>query len=204
MKIAVIGNGNVGNALALRFAGAGHAVCIGVRRHEDPEVKKLEAIQHVRVVSIGDAAAASEVIVVATPAHIAVDLAPQLGNLHGKVLIDATNSIRTKPEPYATAFEAFKALTQAECMKCFNTTGFENMQNPFYDNVPIDLFMAGSSARGKEVTRTLALSAGFGECYDFGGDDKVALLEQFALAWINLAIMQGHGRNIAFKLLKRW
>jgi len=49
----------------------------------------------------------------------------------------------------------------------------------------------------------LANDIGFGKCYDFGGDDKVELLEKFALSWINIAIMQGHGRNLAFKLLKR-
>jgi predicted dinucleotide-binding enzyme len=203
MKIAVIGNGNVGNALAMRIGNAGHTVTLGVRKPDDPEIKKIEVFPNIRVADIRTAADRSDVIVVATPAHVAISVAEQLGPLAGKVLIDATNAVRQRPEPYATAFDAFKALTQAECMKCFNTTGVENMQNPFYNNVPIDLFMSGSSAKGKQVTRELALSAGFGECYDFGGDDKVALQEQFALAWINLAIMQGHGRNIAFKLLKR-
>ncbi|HEX2898450.1 MAG TPA: NAD(P)-binding domain-containing protein [Bacteroidia bacterium] len=203
MKIAVIGNGNVGNALAMRFGNAGHAVAIGVRNPNDAELKKIEVFPNIRLATVQEAALGAEVIVVATPAHVAVELAAQLGSMEGKILVDATNAVRQRPEPYATAFDAFKALTQAECMKCFNTTGFENMQNPFYNNVAIDLFMAGSSLRGKQVVRELALSAGFGECYDFGGDDKVALQEQFAMAWINLAIMQGHGRNIAFKLLKR-
>jgi hypothetical protein len=31
----------------------------------------------------------------------------------------------------------------------------------------------------------------------------VELLEQFALSWINLAIMQGRGRNMAFRLVRR-
>lgn len=67
----------------------------------------------------------------------------------------------------------------------------------------LDMFMAGNSMTGKTITRALAMDMGFAECYDFGGDDKVPLLEQFALAWINLAIMQGNGKNIAFKILKR-
>ncbi|MFN8393214.1 MAG: NAD(P)-binding domain-containing protein [Bacteroidia bacterium] len=204
MKIAVIGNGNVGNALALRFANtAGHQVVIGVRKPDDPEIKKVEVFPNIRVADIATAAAGADVILVATPAHVAVSLAEQLPPLDGKILIDATNAVRQKPDPYPTAFHAFQALTKATCVKAFNTTGFENMQNPFYNNVPIDLFMAGNDKAAKEVTRQLALSAGFGECYDFGGDDKVVLLEQFALSWINLAIMQGHGRGIAFKLLKR-
>ena len=40
-------------------------------------------------------------------------------------------------------------------------------------------------------------------CYDFGGSDRVELLEKFAFSWINLAIMQGVGRNMAFKVVKR-
>ena len=39
--------------------------------------------------------------------------------------------------------------------------------------------------------------------FDFGKSDKVELLEKFALSWINLAIMQGHGRNMAFRVVKR-
>jgi hypothetical protein len=49
----------------------------------------------------------------------------------------------------------------------------------------------------------LALDIGFASCIDFGKADKVELLEKFALAWINLAIMQGHGRGMAFKIVKR-
>ncbi|MFN5237470.1 MAG: NADPH-dependent F420 reductase, partial [Bacteroidota bacterium] len=55
----------------------------------------------------------------------------------------------------------------------------------------------------KETARKLATDAGFADCIDFGGSDKVVLLEQFAMAWINLAIMQGMGRDIAFRLVRR-
>lgn len=37
----------------------------------------------------------------------------------------------------------------------------------------------------------------------FSKGDKVELLEKFALSWINLAIFQGHGRNLAFKVIRR-
>jgi hypothetical protein len=36
-----------------------------------------------------------------------------------------------------------------------------------------------------------------------GGSEQVELLEKFALSWINLAIMQGHGRGIGFKVVRR-
>jgi predicted dinucleotide-binding enzyme len=77
------------------------------------------------------------------------------------------------------------------------------MLNPNYNGVAIDMFMAGDSEKAKSVATQLSLDAGFGSCIDFGKSDKVELLEKFALSWINLAIMQGHGRNMAFKVLKR-
>ena len=77
------------------------------------------------------------------------------------------------------------------------------MLNPTYNGVAIDMFMAGDSEKGKSVAKQLALDCGFGTCIDFGKSDKVELLEQFALSWINLAIMQAQGRNIAFKVVRR-
>jgi hypothetical protein len=53
------------------------------------------------------------------------------------------------------------------------------------------------------VAEQLAKDLGFENVYNFGGSDKFQLLEQFAQSWINLAIMQGYGRSIAFKILKR-
>ncbi|MDZ7650630.1 MAG: hypothetical protein U5K54_27760 [Cytophagales bacterium] len=41
-------------------------------------------------------------------------------------------------------------------VKCFNTTGFNNMMNPVYNGTAIDLFVAGDSARGKEAAIQLA------------------------------------------------
>lgn len=66
-----------------------------------------------------------------------------------------------------------------------------------------DMFMAGDSTKAKAVAAQLAEDLGFAECYDFGGDDKISLLKQLAMAWVNLAIFQKMGRNIAFKILKR-
>lgn len=203
MKIAIIGTGNVGGALAASWARAGHQILLGVRDTAQFKGEALLANPNTSVHSIEDAVASAEVILVATPPQIAEELVQQFGQVAGKVIIDSTNAVRTKPEHYATAFHAFEALTQAEVVKCFNTTGFENMQNPDYGHTKLDLFMAGNSARAKEVAVHLAKDAGFEHCYDFGGSDRVELLEKFALSWINLAIFQGMGRDIGFKLVRR-
>lgn len=203
MHIAIIGTGNVGGALATQWSKAGHGIHLGVRDTGSFKGETLLQNAHTSVHPIAEAAALSEVILVATPPQTALALAAQLGPLEGKVLIDASNAVRSRPEPYPTAYHAFADRTRAGVVKCFNTTGFENMLNPDYGSVQLDMFMAGDDVQAKAVAAQLAKDAGFADCIDFGGADRVQLLEQFALAWINLAIFQGMGRDIGFKLVHR-
>jgi len=204
MHIAIIGTGNVGGALAENWAKAGHRIHLGVRDLDNFKGKELLELPNISAHSIADAVAASEVVLIAATPPAIFSIVEQMGDAEGKIILDAMNSVRSGPEPFANTFDALKALTKdAQIVKCFNTTGFENMRDPMYPGGALDMFMAGSSEKGKQVARQLALDAGFAECWDFGGDDKAALLEQFALCWINLAIMQGQGRGIGFKVLRR-
>jgi 8-hydroxy-5-deazaflavin:NADPH oxidoreductase len=204
MIIAIIGTGNVGSALAVLWIKAGHTILIGAKLPlSEKSLKLATQIGEDRFTSIENAVRQSEVVLIATPPTAIFDIIEQMGDLSSKVVIDATNSIMKSPEPYKTVLHCLAEKTNAELVKCFNTTGFENMLNPVYNDVGIDMFMAGDSEKAKAVARQLALDCGFADCIDFGKADKVELLEKFALSWINLAIMQGHGRNIAFKLLRR-
>ncbi|MCI0494557.1 NAD(P)-binding domain-containing protein [candidate division KSB1 bacterium] len=205
MKIAIIGSGNVGGALARGLAKAGHQILLAVRNLEDEKVKRLlHQHKNISAHQVSDAVAAAEVVIVATPVTAVTFIAKSLGDVKDKVIIDATNAVFVKSEPYQNGVAALLDLTNSKhVVKCFNSTGFENMENPIYHGMGIDMFVAGDSVKGKEVACQLAKDLGFAECYDFGGTDKVNLLEQFALAWINLAIMQKQGRDIAFKILRR-
>lgn len=205
MKIAVIGAGRVGGVLAKKFAAAGNDVFLGIREPASGKGKALEQLSaKISSWGIEEAVNKTDVVLFATPPDAAVALAKQIPRLRDKIIIDATNSVFKKPEPYRNAFEGIKKETGADhIVKCFNSTGFENMENTQYNDLRIDMFAAGSSIKAKETALLLSKQAGFQECYDFGGDDKVELLEQLAMCWINLAIIQKHGRNIAFKILKR-
>lgn len=210
MNITVIGYGNVGGTLARRWAEAGHTVTIGAREPRSPAMeaflKSSPKVQQAQ--PILQACSHAQAILVAIPSSACVPLAQKLAAGSGigqAVLIDATNSVRAKPEPYPHAYAAFEALLPgAALVKCFNTTGFENMADPHYGpQLAADMFMAGDSPRAKEVAQQLALDLGFAACHDFGTSKQVSLLEQFAMAWINLAIVQQQGRGIMFKLHKR-
>ncbi|WP_111669767.1 NADPH-dependent F420 reductase [Algoriphagus litoralis] len=205
MKIAIIGTGNVGGALATQWAKAGHEIHLGVKDLSNFKGKELLKNPNTQVFPIIEAIQKSDIILMATPAPAAVEVTKSLGDTTGKIIIDSMNIVMGRgPVGFKTTAEAILAHTQTtDVVKCFNTTGFNNMQNPKYGETDLDSFVAGDSKSAKEVTKQLAKDAGFGECYDIGGNDKFELMEQFAWFWINLAMVQGQGREIGFKLLKR-
>jgi 8-hydroxy-5-deazaflavin:NADPH oxidoreductase len=205
MKIAIIGTGNVGGALATKWAQAGHEINLGVKDSSNFKGKELLHNPNTNLFSVEKAVEISEVILIATPATAAVEVAKSLGDTSGKIIIDSMNIVMGRgPVGFKTTSEAILANTQTQdVVKCFNTTGFNNMKNPQYGDSTLDLFVAGDSEKGKATAIQLAKDAGFETCYSIGGNDKFEMLEQFAFFWINLAMIQGQGREIGFKLLKR-
>lgn len=206
MIIAIIGSGNVGGALAQRFIEAGHTVLVGTRFPlSEKSIKLATKISEDRFNTLAGAVAQAEVVVLATPAMKAIEVTQELGDTTGKVIIDTMNMVRGMgPSDFSNTTDAILANTATrDVVKCFNTTGFENLLNPHYGEQSIDMFVAGDSARGKAIAIQLAKEIGFAECHDLGGNNNFTLLEQLALNWINLAIFQGYGRGMAFKVLKR-
>lgn len=206
MKIAIIGSGNVGGALAQKFIKAGHNVLVGAKFPlSEKSIKLATQIGEDRFTSVESAVKQCEVVVLAIPAPMAAEVAQSLGDTTGKVIIDTMNIVMGRgPAGFSNTTDAILANTATkDVVKCFNTTGFNNMLDTHYGDYAIDAFVAGDSEKGKEVATKLALDAGFGVCYDIGGNDKFQLMEQFAFFWINLAMFKGQGRDIGFKLLKR-
>jgi 8-hydroxy-5-deazaflavin:NADPH oxidoreductase len=204
MKITIIGSGNLGSALARGWRRAGHEVMFGVRNASDFKGGYSEKSKDVKAELIPQAAAWADVLVLAAVPLAIHDIAEAIGDVSNKIIINAMNSVRAKPEPFSNTTEAILKLTNCkDVVKCFNTTGAENVANPVYPGSGIDMFYAGDSERAKKIAEQLAKELGFENVYNFGGSDKFNLLEQFALGWINLAMMQGYGRSIAFKVLKR-
>ena len=205
MNITIVGPGNVGGSLAVAFLKAGHSVLFGVK---DKNIyfkgKELADQFGFSYLNIDEAVSKSEIIVISVPAQFAADVAKGLGNVSDKIIIDTMNSAFIKPGLYNNTADAI--LANCNCtnvVKCFNTTGFENLADPIYKGEGIDMFMAGSSVKAKKIAQQLSKEIGFANCFDFGGNENFYALEQLAFAWINLAILQKHGRDLAFKLIKR-
>lgn len=204
MKIAIIGSGNVGGTLATKWVNVGHKIVLGARDVNNFKGQALLNNPNTEVMSIAESVKSSEVILIATPAPMAIEVAKSLGDTTGKIIIDSMNVVMGRgPAGFTNTADAILANTSTnDVVKCFNTTGFNNMENTIYNGVAIDMFTCGDSNKGKEVAGQLATDAGFAECYDIGGNDKFELIEQFAWFWINLA-MKGQNREFAFKILKR-
>lgn len=197
MEIAIIGAGNVGNALGEGWTKAGHHVVYGVRKPDG-----------VDRISVQEAAAHAQVVVLSVPWSAAQEAVQSAGNLAGKVLIDATNPL--KPDlsglelgTNTSAAEKIQGWAPAaSVVKAFNTIGFNIMQNAgFPDGKPV-LFYCGDEAHAKQVVHQLAEDLGFAP-QDAGPLTQARLLEPFAMLWISLAYQAGLGRDIAFKLMKR-
>ncbi|MCB0490143.1 MAG: NAD(P)-binding domain-containing protein [Cyclobacteriaceae bacterium] len=204
MNISIIGTGNVGSSLAQGWLKSGHKVAFGVRDPHTFGGGKLPGLSTVQAKTVEEATEGADVIVISAVPQAVHEIASSLGDVSSKIIIDTMNSVRVKPDPYNNTTEALVALTNCkDIVKCFNTTGAENMANPNYGIMRIDMFYAGDSAKAKETAAQLAKDLGFENVYDFGGSDKFQLMEHFAMSWINLAIMQGYGRDFAFKIVKR-
>ncbi len=209
MRIAIIGTGNVGRALGDGWARKGHTIIFGSRHPDEQKAQQLLTTigMHGRVALPDVAVAEAEVVVLAVPGTAVASTIPTLGNLTGKILIDATNPIAPGLQlavgHTTSGAEQVAALAPgAHVVKAFNTTGAENMANPIYHGEPVTMFICGDDAAAKTAVTQLAQDLGF-DVADVGGLNKARLLEPLALVWISLAIQQGMGRHIAFKLVHR-
>lgn len=201
MTITIIGAGNIGGTLAEKWKAAGHDILIGARNPKDAETLTWAQDIGAGVLPIPEAMNSAQAVLIATPGKVVADLAASLGSaLSGKLVMDATNM--AGPLGTAPGFDALKRAG-GDVVKVFNCTGWENLADVRYGDQVADMFMAGGSEAAKSTVRDLAKAVGFPECYDLGADDKVPILEGFALVWIDLAIFQKMGRGMAFKLLRR-
>jgi NADPH-dependent F420 reductase len=210
MKIGIIGAGNVGGALGTRWAQGGHEVIFGSRNPDSAPIAELlaQAGSKTRAGSVPDAVTASDIVLLATPWPATQSALAGAGDLSGKVLIDATNPLRPTLDGLelgtttSGAEQVAKWAPGAKVVKAFNTVGSNLMADAHFGGEPPVLFYCGDDAEAKRTVGALAGELGF-EAVDAGPLTQARLLEPFALLWISLALVQGHGRDIAFRLLRR-
>lgn len=204
MQIAIIGAGNVGQALGKGWTKRGHQVRYGVRNPADPKHGGLDAAVP------ADAAAGADAIVLSLPWPATESAVRGLGNLAGRTIIDCTNPLGMTPDGlglvvgHTTSGGEMVAnwASGAAVFKAFNTTGYNNMADLSGYAVPPVMFVAGDDAAKKPGVLGLARDLGF-EAVDAGPLRAARLLEPYAMLWIDQALNRGAGRDFAFALVRR-
>ena len=205
MKIGVIGAGNVGTALGRSLAAAGHEVIYGLRPGSLPS----EDTTHERAstASVREAIAASDVLLLATPWAKTEAALTEAGDLGGRPLLDATNPIGAGMAlTHAGQDSGGEAVQRwaksARVVKIFNTTGRENMLSPRFGEQRALMLACSDDSEALDIAVRLASDIGF-EALPLGPLKNARILEPFGRVWIELALVRGQGRGIAFGLLRR-
>lgn len=209
-KIAVIGAGNVGGNLGATLSKAGLPVKFGLKDPSKGAADLLARCKDATVADVSSAAAWGDVVFLAVPGNVAVDVARSLAKqLEGKVVVDCNNPVGWKDGPVWTppsegslAAAIAKAAPGARVVKGFNTFGAEFHADPKHAGVPAEVFVAGDDANAKTTLTEVAGKAGY-RVIDAGPMRNAAVLENLAVLWIHLATVGGHGRNFTFVMHER-
>jgi predicted dinucleotide-binding enzyme len=194
MDVAVIGMGNVGGAIGRAVARAGHRVWFG-SRHPDGD---QGAADPATVVTIGEAIAAADVVILTIPGTAVAALLTEHGAaLAGKLVVDAANRIGG-PGPSHNVQTVAELAPDARYARAFNTLGWENFDRPQFGDVTADLFFCAAAA-DRATVETLISAVGLNPIYL--GPDQHDILDSVTLLWFTLAVGQHRGRHLAFKVL---
>ena len=213
MKLAIIGAGGVGGTLGAAWARkGGHDIFFGVT---NPRSDKTQALLRrigakARAGTAAEAAAFGGVIVLATPWPATEAAIRSMGDLKGRIVMDATNPLAMGPD--GLGLEIGHGISGGEkvqgwaggasVFKTLNTTGYGNMAEPDFDGVKSVMFVAGDDEAAKPKVLGLIGELGF-EAVDAGPLRVARLLEPHAMLWIHLALNRGFGRDWAFALMRR-
>ena len=169
MRIGIIGSGNMGRAIGIRFAQLGHDVRFGARNPEQSEAAAERAGHDASFGDVDAAARHGEVLVwtVREPDPAAILSDP--GLLHAKIVIDINNRDYASDVQGGRWFERAIAETlqanapQARVVKALNVVAMET-----FDTDPqalraasAQVFMAGGDPKAKAVVAALLNELGF-------------------------------------------
>jgi hypothetical protein len=202
-RIAILGAGNVGAALARLWSEAGHAVNVAVR-----EGSARKQIPGVHAGLAKEIAGSAEIIVLAVPWASAEEALASCGDVAGKVVIDCTNPVLPALEglEFGTTTSAAEKLQKfaqrARVVKAFNTIGASLLGNATFNGLQADGYYCSDDDAAKTAVVPLIEAAGL-RPFDAGPLRNARYLEAIAMLWIDLAVKRGRGPTFGFRALER-
>lgn len=205
MKVAIIGAGNVGTALAISSTRGGHTVTMSAANPENAAKAALSVGAHAAN-SNAEAVQGADVVIIAVPHDKLGEVFRGLGSsVDDKVVIDATNHVNTQNpgEVLGTASNAEeiqKRHPKVRVVKAFNYAFASRMADPTVDGVRLDGFVASDDQDAKDKTLEFVESIGF-RPIDAGPLVMARVLEGMALLNVTLQIRNNWPSQNGWKLV---
>ena len=208
MRIAVIGSGNVGTGLAKSWSKLGHAVVVGSRSPGSERLVHLVSGigNGVSAAALAKSVESADVIVLAIPWSAAKVSIAALGDLSGRVIIDATN-------PFVKGLNLGIGHTDsggeqvarwapgAKIVKALNIVDARLLDGKKLDDREITIPIASDDTDAKKVASDLIVELGF-DVVDAGKLEMSRLLEPLTLLMIKLSMKKSLGNEIGFRVLR--
>ena len=157
-RIAIIGTGDVAQALGPEFAAQGHTIVYGSRNPDRDTVREL-------VERTGDSASATtqaeavsdaDIVVLAVPGMLVDEITRSLGDLSDKIIVDPTNPLVREGDALGHGVDTSNAeiiqaaAPNAHVVKAFNTLNWRTMVDPERSGGPVSIPLVGDSDEAKQ------------------------------------------------------
>ncbi|MGW0432779.1 NADPH-dependent F420 reductase [Micromonospora sp. NPDC003197] len=194
--VAVLGTGNVAEALSGKLSDAGYRVVVGSREPVAATRKDWVGASGARisVTALSEAARAGDIVVNGLPGAVSVEVLRELGPvLTGKVLVDIANAVTSGPDGFAESLcypvsslaeQIQHALPGVKVVKTLNTVGPASlMVDPTSLPTPLSAFLSGNDVDAKGVVADLLVDLGWprGWIIDLGDVTTARWPESFIL-----------------------
>jgi hypothetical protein len=205
VRIAVIGCGNVGSALARAFKTAGHDIVLSAR-HPAHASKIADVLGVTAADTNSEAVQDADMVVLAVPGKSVAPILDEIGELIvGKIVVDPTNPTDDDPDVIlretGSLAEAVVVLAPGtKVVKAFNTVFASRLNYPVVDGIPLDGYYAGDDTAAKETVAGLLAAMGF-RPIDTGQLLTARALELMAFLHMSLNARNGWPWQSGWKLL---
>ncbi len=203
MTTAILGLGSMGKGLAKRLAGKTNLVLGASNVAAAAELAdSIGAIAS----DYKSAVAAADIVVLAVPYPVALELAKNLP-LAGKIVVDMTNPVKADFSGLAighttSAAEELQAVAPgAKVVKGYNTIFASLFDTPAAATANVPVFLAGNDAAAVDAVADLVVKSGFA-VEKVGGLDGARLVEPVGMLNIRFGYGLGQGTAIAPAWLK--
>lgn len=207
MRIAVLGSGPVGRAIAGRLAGLGHQVVVGTRNPEVTASRSdvaawLIETPGVFFATFAEAAGHAELVINAAGGAVSIEVLDQVGkaNLTEKVLLDISNPLEpdsgmpprlfVKDED-SLAEQIQRRFPGARVVKSLNTLNNRLMIDPGTLGETTSVFVSGNEDAAKRTVTMLLEQLGHRDVIDLGDLSTARGAEMYVAFWVRVALALG-------------